>query len=376
MSETEETDEVTLLSLKRHREGDLDLFQEPTISTSVSRSRSPLDEVHHGFAPSDVPDRVDLNVSAEEQELDKEISEARQEFADLYAMESQKQAIKDHWNTNKKKLEDLIKEIDSKLDLFDDTVDNQATKNQQETTVLEAAWKDVKETHKQMKVVVDQIEEYDVTALEEAELSEIKIRSKKITEQADRRSDRYRTTNDIFRKCVEKSVSKRNNIKLETMMVPVLDTKLNNYTFGYWEGLVQTYVSTQCINDGAKKQFLLSKLDETAKSLVSSTEKYDDCMQALRRHFGDELRIRNEKIANFVRWSQERPTDIRETEKISKEITYIHCFVTNNLNQREKGCECPDKKGCAQDGHDVGDHCATIACSIDTKMIRTGSILS
>ena len=132
-------------------------------------------------------------------ELDKEISEARQEFSDLHAMESQKQAIKDHWNTNKKKLEDLIKEIDSKLDLFDDTVDNQATKNQQETTVLEAAWKDVKETHKQMKVVVDQIEEYDVTALEEAELSEIKIRSKKITEQADRRSDRYLTTNEIFR---------------------------------------------------------------------------------------------------------------------------------------------------------------------------------
>ena len=121
---------------------------------------------------------------------------------------------------------------------------------------------------------------------------------------------------------------------------------------------MQTYVNTQCINDGAKKQFLLSKLDETAKSLVSSTERYEDCMQALRRHFGDELRIRKEKIANFVRWSQERPTDIRETEKISKEITYIHCFVTNNLNQREKGCDCPDKKGCAQDGHDVDDHCA------------------
>ena len=70
------------------------------------------------------------------------------------------------------------------------------------------------------------------------------------------------------------------------------------------------------------------------------------------------MRIRNEKIANFVRWSQERPTDIREIVKISKEITYIHCFVTNNLNQREKGCNCPDKKGCVQDGHDVGDHCA------------------
>ena len=81
-------------------------------------------------------------------------------------------------------------------------------------------------------------------------------------------------------------------------------------------------------------------------------------MQALRRHFGDELRIRNKKIANFVRWSQEGPTDIRETEKISKEISYIHCFVTNNINQRDKGCDCPDKKGCAQDGHDVCDHCA------------------
>ena len=100
MSETEGTDEVTLISLKRHREGDLELFQEPSISTSTNRSRSPLEEVYHGFAPSDIPDRVDLNVSAEEQELDKEISEARQEFADLFAMESQKQAIKDHWNTN------------------------------------------------------------------------------------------------------------------------------------------------------------------------------------------------------------------------------------------------------------------------------------
>ena len=87
MSENEETDEVTLISLKRHREGDLDLFQEPSISTSISRSRSPLEEIHHGFAPSEVPDRVDLNVSAEEQELDKDISEARQEFAELYSME-------------------------------------------------------------------------------------------------------------------------------------------------------------------------------------------------------------------------------------------------------------------------------------------------
>ena len=44
-------------------------------------------------------------------------------------------------------------------------MDNQATKNQQETAVLEAAWKDVKETHKRMKIVVDQMEEYDVTVL-------------------------------------------------------------------------------------------------------------------------------------------------------------------------------------------------------------------
>ena len=286
MSDTEGTDDITLLTLKRHREGELDLYQEPTISTDVSRSRSPLQD-HHGFTPSEVPERVNLNVSAEEEELDKDISEARQEFAELYIMTTQKQAIKDHWDINKKVLEDLIKEIDSKLDVFDDTVDNQATKNQQETAVLEAAWKEVKETHKRMKVVVDEMEEYDVSLLEDSELSEIKIRSKKIKEQADRRSDRYRATNEIFRKCVEKSVNKKNNIKLETMMVPVLDTKLNNYTFGYWEGLVQTYVNTQCINDGAKKQFLLSKLDETAKSLVSSTERYDDCMQALRRHFGD-----------------------------------------------------------------------------------------
>ena len=74
---------------------------------------------------------------------------------------------------------------------------------------MEAAWRDAKETHKRMKIVVDQIEEYDVTVLEDSELSEIKIRSKKITEQADRRSYRYRTTNEIFRKCVEKSVNKR-----------------------------------------------------------------------------------------------------------------------------------------------------------------------
>lgn len=81
-------------------------------------------------------------------------------------------------------------------------------------------------------------------------------------------------------------------------------------------------------------------------------------MQVLLRKFGDELGIRNEKIANFVRWSQERPTDIKETEKISKEITFIPFFVINNLNQRDKGCKCLDKKDCVQEGHDSGDHCA------------------
>ena len=59
MSENEETDEVTLISLKRHREGDLDLFQEPSISTSISRSRSPLEEIHHGFTPSEISDRIE-----------------------------------------------------------------------------------------------------------------------------------------------------------------------------------------------------------------------------------------------------------------------------------------------------------------------------
>ena len=78
MSENEETDEVTMISLKRHSEDEVDLFQEPSISTRMSRSRSPLEEIHHGFAHSKVPDRVDLNVSAKEQELDKDISEARQ----------------------------------------------------------------------------------------------------------------------------------------------------------------------------------------------------------------------------------------------------------------------------------------------------------
>ena len=74
MSETKGTDDITLLTLKRYREGELDLYQEPTISTDVSRSRSPLQENHHGFTPSEVPERVNLNVSAEEEELDKDIS--------------------------------------------------------------------------------------------------------------------------------------------------------------------------------------------------------------------------------------------------------------------------------------------------------------
>ena len=112
-------------------------------------------------------------------------------------------------------------------------MDSQATKNQQETTVLEATWRDAKENHKRMNVVADQMDEYDVALPEDSELLEIKVRSKKIKEQADRRSDRYRTTNEIFRKCLEKNVKKKNNIKLKTMTVPALDTKLNNYTFEY-----------------------------------------------------------------------------------------------------------------------------------------------
>ena len=200
-------------------------------------------------------------------------------------MSNTKQSIKDHWVTNKNTLDELIKDIDSKLDIFDDTVDSQASTNQHDTSAVKAAWNDAKDTHKKMKKIIGEIEEYDVTLLNDSDLADIKVRSQKIKEQADRRSGRYRSTNEIYRKCMEKSVNKKNNIKLETMTVPTLDTKLHNYTFAYWEGLVQTYVNTSCINDGSKKQFLLSKLDETAKSLVSSTERYEDCMQALRRHF-------------------------------------------------------------------------------------------
>ena len=45
-------------------------------------------------------------------------------------------------------LDDLIKEIDSKLDIFDDIVDSQASTNQHETSAVEAAWKDAKENTK------------------------------------------------------------------------------------------------------------------------------------------------------------------------------------------------------------------------------------
>ena len=104
-------------------------------------------------------------------------------------------------------------------------MDSQASKNQHETSAVEAAWKDAKEKHKKMKKVIDEIEEYDVALLEDPDLSDIKVRSKKIKEQADRRSVRYLSTNEIYRKYMEKSVNKKNNIKLETMTVPTLDTK-------------------------------------------------------------------------------------------------------------------------------------------------------
>lgn len=84
-------------------------------------------------------------------------------------------------------------------------------------------------------------------------------------------------------------------------------------------------------------------------------------MYGLRKHFGDELNIRNEKIAKFVRWYHERPTDIIETDKIAKEITFMPCFITNNLHQRYKGCDCVDNKDCNEERHDVNDQCKNIA---------------
>lgn len=53
-------------------------------------------------------------------------------------MSNTKQAIKDHCVTNREILDDLIKEIDSKLEIFDDMVDSQDTTNQHETSTVEA----------------------------------------------------------------------------------------------------------------------------------------------------------------------------------------------------------------------------------------------
>ena len=146
MSDPRELDEETLIELKERREGELELFQEPSISTVISlnnhtrrsrrksrsvgrlrnstnnrraRLRSPLPEGYHGFTPGEIQPRIDLNLTAEEEELDIAVSELHQEFVGLYIMSNTKQAIKDHWVTNRKTLDELIKDIDSKLDIFD-----------------------------------------------------------------------------------------------------------------------------------------------------------------------------------------------------------------------------------------------------------------
>ena len=93
---------------------------------------------------------------------------------------------------------------------------------------LKTAWKEAKETHKKMKLLVEQVKDYDAAHMKATDLLEIKIRSRKIKDQEERRSVRYRASNEIFPKTMEKSATKKDTIKFETMTVPVLDTKLNN----------------------------------------------------------------------------------------------------------------------------------------------------
>ena len=54
---------------------------------------------------------------------------------------------------------------------------------------------------------------------------------------------------------MEEKAAKKDNIKFETMTVPILDVKLNKYDFRYWEELIQTYGSLNVLMKVQRSNF-------------------------------------------------------------------------------------------------------------------------
>lgn len=71
---------------------------------------------------------------------------------------------------------------------------------------------------------------------------EINFQPEKVQAQADRKSNKFSSDNEIYRKTMEKK-TKKDNVKLATMTVPIINTELNSDDFMYWEDHVLTYDS-------------------------------------------------------------------------------------------------------------------------------------
>lgn len=70
--------------------------------------------------------------------------------------------------------------------------------------MLENAWKDIKEHNKRMLTALEGVDSYDAEIMEDAELRGITLMSEKAKIQAEKKSFRYRSANETYRKFIKK----------------------------------------------------------------------------------------------------------------------------------------------------------------------------
>ena len=111
-------------------------------------------------------------------------------------------------------------------------------------------------------------------------------------------------------------------------------------------------------NDQLKKNFLLEKLQRNGQELLIHHKMCNDCIETLQGTYGDQIRLTNERINAFIKWSQEPITSISRPDKLSEDVAKMSWLAARLVQPRDKACKCVDKRNCNAIGHKENDHCS------------------
>lgn len=154
----------------------------------------------------------------------------------------------------------------------------------------------------------------------------------RITSSADKLKQRYDDCNKIYRKlCTAARNSSGSNSMTRKETVALMTFNPEVVDWATWHKLLMQYVQ-DFTHDEYKKTILLNKLHQHIQQTLTNYQSFDDCIESLKAQHGDPVRATKMRIAQFVNYCQEQPTNMDNVDHIAKDVAKIQGLTARLAN--------------------------------------------